>query len=1082
MKRTLALSLIAATAIGASAAESARWLRDVAISPDGTTIAFTYKGDVFTVPAAGGNATQITSNKAFDSRPVWSPDGQFIVFASDREGSDDLFITTAKGGTPKRLTTSTGSEKPLTFVNDSTLIFNTSELPGRTTARAPFSTQIYSINVYRANPRPKLYLSLPVVSADANAKGDILYQDRKGVEDVLRKHERSSGTADVWLYRDGKFSQLTDFNGGDQSPVWGNGDTYYFVSEKDGTLNVFEGKIGTKQDRQLTKFTKHPVRTLSSSDNGLLAFSWDGDIYTLTPGQEPKKIDVNVTADDYDSDAVKRYISGGASNIEPSPNGNELAFIYRGDLYVTSVDYPTTKRITDTPAQERTMSFSPDGRSIVFDSDEDGIWQLYIAKIKNDKDKEFAYATDIEITPLYKCATSAMQPAFSPDGKKVAFLEDRTEIKVIDVATKKVNTALPADANYSYSDGDIPFEWSPDSKWILSTFMGNDSWNTVDIAIAKADGSQVVDLTESGHADAAPMWALDGKAITYVTGKYGMKAQGSWGNEYDVILMALDPEAWEKFNYTEEEAKLAEKAEADAKDKVEGDESKDKKDKKGKKNKKGKKDAKADDAVKEIPLDLANRQYRTRRLTDNSSNLSNYYLSPKGDKLYYAAKATEGGYNIMVKDLKKGDTKMFYKGTSGFYPDKKGENFYVNNGYGISKVSLASGEPKPVEIDAPYDRKPSLERRYMFDHMAKQVEDKFYDKNLHGVDWKYYTEHYREFLPYINNNRDFATLLSEILGELNASHTGGRAYPSNRPALSIATLGAYYDDNYDGDGLKVAEIFPRGPLAVKSADIKPGDIITSIDGKEIKAGEDWYPLLEGKTGQRVRLSVKKANGKSEFVTVKPISTGALSTMAYQRWVERNEQIADSISGGRIGYVHVEGMDGDSYQTIYDRILGKNRDKDAIVVDTRHNGGGWLHNDLAILLNGKEYAQFMPRGRKIGHEPFAQWTKPSVMLVDESNYSDAHGGPFVYQTLGIGEVVGAPIPGTMTAVWWENQIDPEIIFGIPQVTNVAMDGTILENHQLNPDVVIYNAPGDIERGIDSQLEGAVRRLMEKTKKQ
>jgi len=238
-------------------------------------------------------------------------------------------------------------------------------------------------------------------------------------------------------------------------------------------------------------------------------------------------------------------------------------------------------------------------------------------------------------------------------------------------------------------------------------------------------------------------------------------------------------------------------------------------------------------------------------------------------------------------------------------------------------------------------------------------------------------------------------------------------------------------------------------------------------------------MLEGKSGEKVRLGIRKAKATTAEAVVKPISSGMQSEMAYQRWVERNEQIADSLSGGKIGYVHVRGMDGNSYQVVYDRILGKYRDCDAIVVDTRFNGGGWLHNDLAILLGGKQYVTFKPRGREIGHEPFAQWNKPSVMLVNESNYSDAHGAPFVYQTLGLGEVVGAPIPGTMTAVWWETQIDPTLVFGIPQVTNVAMDGTILENHQLNPDIVIYNAPADVEKGIDSQLEGAVKHLMKKT---
>ncbi len=818
------------------------------------------------------------------------------------------------------------------------------------------------------------------------------------------------------------------------------------------------------------------MRHLSAASNGTLAFSWDGDIYTMRPGSEPQKLAVEIIADQYDGDRVKYFTDRGATTMAVSPSGNELAFVIRGDVYVTDAKYKTTKRITDTPAQERYVSFSKDGRTLVYDSDRDGYWQLFTATIKNPDEKQFAYATEIVEEPLYKCATAAQQPVYSPDGNKIAFLEDRTEIRVIDPKTKKVNTALDGKYNYSYTDGDVSFSWSPDSKWLLADYIGIGGWNNTDIALVKADGTEVIDLTESGYSDGNAKWVLGGKAITYHTGKYGMKSQGSWGNQGDILMMALDGEAWDNFNATEEEIALMEKAEKEKKEKEEKAKEGDKKDKK-----KGKKDDKKDDKSKDLTFDLANRKHRMARLTGSSAFVGDYFMNPKGTKFYYVARATEGGYNLMERDLKKGDTKVLIKGVSGgIETDAKGENIFLITGSGLKKIDLAKGSTENIEFEAPYDRKPSLEREYIFDHMVRQVNDKFYDKNIHGIDWTGYGEHYRQFLPYINNNEDFSILMSEILGELNASHTGS-GHSAGGASLQTAELGAFFDPAYEGDGLKVTEVLPRGPLAARKVNVKPGDIIMSVDGKKIEAGKDYYPLLEGKAGKKTRLEIKRTDGKTDFAEIKPMQKWYLSDHLYKRWVEHNQAVVDSLSGGKIGYVHVEGMDGSSYQTVYDQLLGKYRNCDAVIVDTRFNGGGWLHNDIALLLGGKEYVRFMPRGKYIGSEPFSQWTKPSVMLVNESNYSDAHGTPFVYQTLGIGDVVGAPIPGTMTAVWWETQIDPSLYFGIPQVTSVDMQGNVLENHQLNPDVLIYNNPADELSGNDAQLAGAVKHLLSKTAK-
>ena len=1072
MKKSLLTLMCCAIAAGGMA-ETPRWLRNAAISPDGTTIAFTYKGDIFTVPVAGGNANRITAGNSYNTAPVWSPDSKTLVFSSSREGSMDLYTVSASGGTPKRITTNSADETPVAFLDQETVIYQSAANPSRESSRMPTRlNRTYAVNITKPSPRPRMFLSLPMMSASVGKDGRILYQDKKGLEDIMRKHERSSGTCDVWLYDNGKFQKLTDFNGHDMSPVWNpKGNGYYYLSEQDGTLNVWSSDTDGKNRRQLTGFKQNPVRTLSIADNGTMAFSQDGDLYTLRDGGEPRKVDVNITADMYDSDRVKKYVTSGASNMAVSPDGKELAIVIRGDVYVTDAKYKTTRRITNTPAQERCVSFSPDGRSLVYDSDRDGIWQLFTAEIKNPVEKHFAYATEIEEKPLYKSDKPAQQPAYSPDGKKVAFLEDRVELKVIDLKTKKVNTALDGKYNYSYSDGDVPFEWSPDSNWLLISYIGEGGWNNTDVAIVKADGSETVDLTESGYSDYAAKWALDGKAVTYSTGMYGMKSHGSWGNQDDIILMALEQEAWDNFNVSEEEFNLR----AESEKEKDTDKDKTSKEKAGKgKSKSGKKQSKADS--KPVVFDLDGRRHRMKRLTDTSVSLSDYYLSPKGDKLYYIAGAAEGGNNLIERNLLKGDNKVVIKDVRGsILSDKKGDNLFVFSGRGIKKLDVDKGTAEPVEFEAAYDRHPSLEREYIYDHAVRQVKDKFYDENLHGVDWEYYGKHYREFLPYISNSQDFAILLSELLGELNASHTGGRYY-ADGAEMNTAELGAFFDETYDGDGLKIAEVVSGSPLASRKASVKPGDIITAIDGDKIIAGTDYYPLLEGKAGRKTLLNILRTSGKTDTLTIKPLSRSAMNELLYNRWVENNERFVDSISNGRIGYVHVRGMDSPSFRTVYDRLLGKYRNCDAVVVDTRWNGGGWLHNDLAVLLGGKEYVKFMPRGRYIGSEPFSQWHKPSAMLVNEGNYSDAHGSPYTYKTLGLGKLVGAPVPGTMTAVWWETQIDPDIVFGIPQVTNADLNGRPLENVQLNPDIEVYNDPADELQGHDMQLEKAVRSLM------
>lgn len=1072
MKKLIFSVALLSAALSASAEEHPLWMRYPAISPDGTTIAFAYKGDLYSVSVNGGEARQLTTHAAFDSHPVWSPDSKKIAFQSNREGSLDIFVIDAKGGAPTRLTTNSGSETPIAFADNDHVLYSASLQPTAQSIIFGDNTfpQVYKVST--KGGRPELFSTLTMENISIAKNGDILYHDKKGYEDPWRKHQKSPIARDIWLKSNGKFAKQTTFAGEDRSPVWTSDEkSFFYLSEQDGTFNIYRRSLKSSSDKQITHHKGNPVRFLTASSADLLCYGYDGEIYTVKEGGEPQKVNISITTDNDAPSLVRQIKSWGATEISVSPDAKEVAFVMHGDVYVTSVEYTTTKRITDTPQQERDLSFSPDGRALVYAAERNGVWQIYQSKIKNEKEKNFTYATDIEEEQLVKTGITSQYPQYSPDGKEVAFFEDRAALRIINLKSKEIRTVLDGKYVYSYSDGDIAFEWSPDSKWLLSTYIGNGGWNNQDIALVKADGKEVHNLTNSGYSDSNGKWVLDGKAMLFQSDRAGYRSHGSWGAEDDAYIMFFDLDAYNRFNMSKEEIELAD-ANKDEKEKKE--EAKKKADEKQKKT--GKIEV---EKVKPLELDIENCRDRIVRLTANSSHMGDAVLSKDGDKLYYQA-AFEDDYDLWQHDLKDGSTKLVMKGVGqgNLQTDKDVKNLFICNGSSIKKVDLSGFSTKDISFEANFNYKPAEERQYLFDHIWRQVKDKFYDPKIHGVDWEGYRKTYEKFLPYINNNFDFQEMLSEMLGELNASHTGARYYASNS-ALTTANLGVFFDPQYQGDGLKIQEIIKRGPFDVKNTGVTAGSIIESIDGEEIKAGMDYFPLLDGKVGKNVRLGIRNAKGKKMEVTVKAISQGKLNNLLYKRWVDRNRAFVDSISGGRIAYVHVKAMDSESFRTVYSELLSdKNRNRDAVIVDERHNGGGWLHDDLCTLLNGKQYQEFVPHGKVVGRDPFNKWVKPSCVMICENDYSNGHGFPWVYKELGIGKLIGAPVAGTMTAVWWETLMDNTLVFGIPQVGCRDMRGVFGENTQLNPDIEVYNSPEDFINGHDTQLERAVKEMMKK----
>ena len=1073
------LAAIAMVSSSAMNAETPLWLRQSAISPDGKTIVFCYQGDLFTVSANGGEARQLTTNTSYDTAPVWSPDGKRIAFASDRDGHMDVFVIPAKGGNPVRVTASTSSEMPVAFTADNKILYSAYIMPSAQSMQFPSATfkQVYEVAIPttpNTTPRPKMVSSLPMEHISISKDGNTwLYNDKKGYEDQWRKHHTSSITRDVWAWnkKDNKYTKLTSFKGEDREPVWGDGNTFYYLSEESGSFNLYKRAVEGTTSTPLTSFKNHPMRYLTRSNNGVFCFSYNGELYTLKEGEQPKKLNVEITKDCTTKDVIRQTLSSGVGDYSISPNGKELAIVLHGDVYVTSVDYNTTRQITDTPGQERNVFFAPDGKSVIYDSERNGLWQIYQTSIEDKDCTSFTRAKAIKEENITKTDKTSFQPQVSPDGKKVAYLENRTTLRVVDIKSGKIVTALDGKFNYSYSDGDVNFSWSPDSKWLLCDYIGIGGWNNKDIALVKADGSEVHDLTNSGYTDSNAKWVLDGKAMVWSSDRAGYRSHGSWGAEEDYYIMFFDIDAYDKFRMNKEDLEILEESKS----------KKEKKEEEKKEEKKEKAEKKAEEKgevakVEDLELDLNNLEDRIVRLTSASGYLGDCVLDAKGENFYYVISSVDGS-NLWKKDLKEGNTtKLASNVSGGILVDKDVKTMYYRSNGVVCKMGIGSSDSKRINFTAQFNYRPAQEREYIFEHCWRQVNEKFYDPKIHGIDWKMYHDNYKKFLPYITNNYDFADLISEILGELNGSHTGGGYRASYRN--NVGRLGLFYADNAEGNGMKIEEIVAKSPLALKKTDVKPGMTITHVDGVEITDSLTLDYLLTGKIGVNVTLTINKGGSKSFDVTVKPISQSAETALLYKRWVERNRKYVEEKTNGKIGYIHIEGMNSPSFRVLYSELLGRYRNTEGVIIDTRHNGGGWLHDDVVTLLSGKEYQKFMPRGQYVGSDPYNKYTKKSCMLVCEDNYSNAHGTPWLYKELGVGKLIGTPVAGTMTAVWWETQIDQSLYFGIPQVGCVDRQGDYLENKELQPDILIYNDPADVQAGKDAQLDAAIEEMMRK----
>jgi len=1048
MKKLFLISIITFAASALHAAEPL-WLRYPAISPDGKTIAFNYKGNIYTVGVNGGKARCLVDHPAYDYTPVWSPDGSRIAFASYRHGNSDIFTVASEGGEVTRVTTHSNDEEPWAFSPDGSKIYFSANLHTSAASRVYTKRvnlrELYSVNANGGSP----HLVLPTPAEEISFltdSDDFLYQDRPGNEEIWRKHHTSATTRDIWIYKDGKHTKLTDFNGEDCEPrVSADGKTIWFLSEREGSFNVYSFPLANPKDITChTRHTLHPVRSLSVSNDGTLCYSYDGEIYVKKTGKDPKRLKINIPASSITEPEHQTLQVRSSDCAAVSPDGSQMVFAFRGELYITNTDNnPETRRITTTVASEADPVFSPDGRTMIYASERQGKWNLFSIRL-GEKDRDFISASKLIETPLFNNTDfDRRMPKFSPDGKELAFIENRDRLMVLNLEDGKVRQITDG-SHIVNTWGTYPYDWSPDGKWFV--LEGDITDHKTNILIVNASGKEpIMNLTRSGYPDSAPVWALGGDAVLFLSQRYGSYDHSRLGGGSKSLFMFFLNKAAEERYTTPASRQKALGITAQSTEDVD---------------------------VMMDPLPFNDRLVRLTNVP-----VSNVITDKAGNYAYGISKR-----KLVRIDLRKSMGKLEQLGdANGILAfDAEYKTIFVL-GAKPKRYDISSGKFSPIAVSGSYQVDPEAEYLFMFDHIANEMRQRFYDKNMHGTDWEFYCKAYRRHVPHINNNHDFSELAGELLGELNVSHTGLRyAKPEKKSDDATAELGVYIDYTHTGTGLKVEEILSGGPFDYTTSRLATGDIIEKINGHTIEAGADYFPLLNHMAGKQVKISIRKSSGELVEDIIYPITRDQYNNLIYQRWMARNAAEVERLSNGRLGYVHLDFMNKQAYHHLYLTVLGRYYNCEALVFDVRNNGGGALHPKIEEFFCGTQYLTAAIRGKKIKDLPRRRWIRPSAMLICEGCYSDGHGAPWVYDHLDLGTTVGMPIPGTMTTCNREKMRDQSLILGVPIVGFYTREGNSLENSQTEPDVRVENIKEEVAKGRDQQLEAIVDLLLEQVK--
>jgi len=1143
-------SRIAGVAIGVSIASTAGaggnvdLVRFPSVSPDGSQIVFSWRGDLWKVSSAGGDAVRLTANPASETRSAWSPDGAEIAFESTRSGYRNLHVMNADGTGVRQVTDSDTNARLTGYSADGSMLYFDGSRSG---------------DVYRAARSYKVpaeggdvswlfdaFGSWPDESPDGNkialTRGGF-YTTRGGYS-FDRRGYRGPDSHELWLLdKDANaYTQLTEWQGNDGMGKWADNNRLVYLSDRDfNTDNLFlmDTRKGEEAARRLTAFEGDDVENFDVSRNGnVCAFvAWDR-LYTIDltrKNARPVELTVNASEDE-----STRYelvdISSRAREAALSPDGKAMAVVAYGEIFVRGIEEDSpTRRITTGEANDREIAWSPDGTTLYFISDRGGNDSIYAATVtltrdeikeqfkeatepkeeepeegaeadeqeadengedtdgaeadddaesddensdgdkKDDKDDEkedkieqgerWADAVEFEITAVVDSEFNDRTPMPSPDGKHLAFFRTRGDILIKDLETGGVRTFIESWDFFGQ------MVWSPDSTMIALQMQDRD-YNP-DIWIAPFDASsKAVNVTKHPDVETSPRFSADGKVLYFISTRRG--------NQSDVYRVYLDPdlEALRSNDldaYYEDAAKAAKKRKplelaADDDDDKDGDE----------------KDEEVEQADPAFTLeDLEDAWLRMDRITSKLGSEGNLAITPGGERIIFSS--SDGGRGLYSVKWDGSDSKKLSDAASVQHVSLDGTKVVTVRSGQARTVMPEGGKEETVGINDTIKVDLEAQSSQKFREASRILGDTFYHPDMKGLDWAALSAKYHDRARRARTSDEFAHVAARFIGELNASHLG--IYPPGEDIdvrQSVGHLGIRAER--DGDAYVITKIITHSPASSGKMALMVGDRITGIELASFGARDTLDSLLKGRSGEETIVTIERdIEGESTAlnVLITPTSRGAINTLLYREWWQRNAELVDEWSGGRVGYLHIRAMGTSALYDFERDLYASGNGKDGLLVDVRNNGGGSTADRVMAALMAQPHAYTVPRGGDASHTDgyprdrlfIQRWSKPVNMLCNEKSFSNAEIVSHAFKTLGRGTLVGQETWGGVISTGGQALIDGTFV-RMPFRGWFLLDGTDMENNGAIPDIIVEQTPEHEVENYDAQLRAAVEDILKR----